>query len=208
MSKSLKEKASERLVEARKARGLEAQEAAIRCGIKPNTYYQYENGTRFPPLPKAIPIARKLKVSLDWWLAGIGSATSADDADIVPILGWVSAGDMLRDDVSQDALGSIRVAELPAGDWIALRVTGDSMDRISPPGSVILVNRKDKNLVPNACYVIDDGAGNATYKRYRPDPVRFEPVSVNPVHEPIFMEGPDNLPTIIGRVCRSIIDMK
>ncbi len=206
MSKSLKDKASERLVEARKALGLDAQEAAVRCGIKPSTYYQYENGTRFPPLTKAIPIARKLKVSLDWWLAGIGVNTP-EGAEVVPILGWVSAGDMLRDDVSQDALGSIKVAELPPGDWIALRVVGDSMDRISPPDSVILVNRRDKKLVANACYVIDDGEGNATYKRYRPGPHggRFEPVSVNPNHEPIY---PDNEPTIVGRVCRSIIEMK
>jgi phage repressor protein C with HTH and peptisase S24 domain len=88
--------------------------------------------------------------------------------------------------------------------WIALRVDGDSMDRISPPGSIIIVNTNDKKLVPNACYVIADSDSNVTYKRYRSNPARFEPVSTNPRHEPIF---PDGEPEIIGRVKKSIIDM-
>ena len=122
----------------------------------------------------------------------------------VPLLSTVSAGALLRDDLSDEALSTISVAELSTGDWIALRVTGDSMDRISPPESVVIINRKDKRLVTNACYVIADHEGNATYKRFRADPMRFEPVSTNPVHEPIF---PDHEPVIIGRVKRTMLDM-
>lgn len=131
-------------------------------------------------------------------------STSAPEAIVVPVLTWVSAGAMARDDLSQEAIGSITVAELPPGDWFALEVVGDSMDRISPPESTIFVNRKDKQLIPHACYVIDDGEGNATYKRYRTNPVRFEPFSTNPAHEPLY---PDNDPTVIGRVGMSQIRM-
>ena len=92
----------------------------------------------------------------------------------------------------------------PRGEWIALRVEGDSMDRISPPGSLILVDLTDKALVPNACYIITDGDSQATYKRFRSNPPRFEPVSTNPSHQPIF---PDGEPAVIGRVRRSLIDM-
>jgi transcriptional regulator with XRE-family HTH domain len=123
---------------------------------------------------------------------------------IVPLIAWVSAGAMAQDHFGDEALGQLRIGDLPAGDWIALRVTGDSMDRISPPDSVIVVNRRDKRLVSNACYVIADLNGDATYKRYRSDPMRFEPVSTNPSHEPIF---PDHEPTIVGRVKRSMIEM-
>ncbi len=123
----------------------------------------------------------------------------------VPYLAWVSAGAMIRDDIADEALGLIRVADLPAsGDWIALKLSGDSMDRISPPDSIIFVDRSDRNLVPNGCYVISDVEGNATYKRYRSGPMHFEPVSTNPQHEPIF---PDNDPIIVGRVRRSIVDI-
>ena len=123
----------------------------------------------------------------------------------VPILSWVSAGKLTKVFDQDDIMGTIKVGDLdPRGDWMALKVEGDSMDRISPPGSVILVNRKDKRLAPNACYVIADGDSEVTYKRWRPNPRRFEPVSTNPAHEPIFYEQE---PTIIGRVKKTILDM-
>lgn len=125
-------------------------------------------------------------------------------AQNIPLVSWVSAGALARDDVADEQLGKIIVSDLPKGDWIALRVEGTSMDRISPPESIIFIDRSDKRLVSNALYVIDDGEGNATYKRYRPGPPpRFEPVSTDPAHEPIFFE---NDPLIIGRVRRSVIN--
>lgn len=122
----------------------------------------------------------------------------------VPLLSTISAGVMMRDDLVDEAKRILTLTDLPPGDWFALEVDGDSMDRISPPGSVILVNRRDKRLVPNACYVIENQYGEATYKRFRPDPTRFEPVSTNDKHEAIF---PDNDVPVIGRVKRSMIDM-
>ncbi len=121
----------------------------------------------------------------------------------VPLVSWVSAGDLQAVTVDE-APETIDEAGLPPGNWIALRVQGDSMDRISPPESIIFVNRADKRLVANACYVIDDGEGNATYKRYRPSPDRFEPVSTNKDLIPIF---PEREPTIVGRVRKTILEM-
>lgn len=122
----------------------------------------------------------------------------------IPLLGWVSAGALAQADPHDEAIGTIPIADLEEGDWIALVVHGDSMDRISPPESIIAVNRQDQRLVPNACYVIADANGEATYKRYRPDPMRFEPVSTNAAHETLF---PDQEPLIVGRVRRSILKM-
>lgn len=122
----------------------------------------------------------------------------------VPLVSWVSAGE-LKEVSASDSNLNLRVAGLPPGDWIAMRVEGNSMDRISPPDSIIFVNRQDRRLVPNACYVIDDGAGLTTYKRYRPGPPqRFEPVSTDKDLEPLY---PDNDPTIIGRVKRTVLDL-
>jgi SOS-response transcriptional repressor LexA len=123
----------------------------------------------------------------------------------VPLITWVSAGKMAFPDVSDETIGHVRDGDLdPTGDWIALKVVGDSMDRISPPDSVIFVDRADKVLVPNACYVISSNDGEASYKRFRPNPMRFEPVSTNPAHEPIY---PTREPLIVGRVKKSMIEM-
>lgn len=146
------------------------------------------------------------------WLSSLASALgvrvteliedAADGLLRIPILAWVSAGDLVANDVTE--IGTIEVAGLPDGDWIALKVEGTSMDRISPPESVIIVDRGDKRLVANACYVIADADGLATYKRYRPSPMRFEPVSTDPSHEPIF---PDQDPIVVGRARMSILYM-
>ena len=123
----------------------------------------------------------------------------------VPIITWVSAGQMKGGNGEQDNIGEMDMPGLdPKGRWIALRVDGDSMDRISPPGSLILVNLADRRLVTNACYIIANDDGEASYKRFRANPARFEPVSTNPAHEPIFPEGE---PAVIGRVRRSVLDM-
>lgn len=140
-------------------------------------------------------------------ITGFPAPTSPPTVTVsVPHVSWVSAGAFRE--VGQlmptDEFPAIEVSGLPPGDWFALTVDGDSMDRISPPGSIILVNRRDRKIVPNACYVIANEQGEATYKRYRPSPERFEPVSVRSDIDPIF---PDGAVTVIGRVRRSILEM-
>jgi transcriptional regulator with XRE-family HTH domain len=162
--------------------------------------------TRTPSAANLERLARALGTTADY-LLGITDDDEPGEplALAIPLLAMVSAGDLMRDDVADEALGMIRLSDLPPGDWIALKVVGESMDRISPPDSTILVNRRDRHLVPNGLYVIADEEGNATYKRYRPGPPpRFEPVSTNADLEPLF---PSHDPVIIGRVKRSILDM-
>jgi phage repressor protein C with HTH and peptisase S24 domain len=124
------------------------------------------------------------------------------------LISWVSAGALLQPDISPDIEDApwVYAPDLdPDGDWVALRVDGDSMNRISPHDSIIFVNRKDRRLVPNACYIIGDGEGGATYKRYRP-PNTWEPVSTNKAHKPFVLpEGTS--PDIIGRVKKTILSM-
>ncbi|MDD1498840.1 S24 family peptidase [Agrobacterium sp. CNPSo 3708] len=194
----------ENLRSIRKIKSLSQVRVAELSGVSQQLISQLETGltektTELPALARALGVGvHELDPSYTPDAEGIPTLS-------VPYLAWVSAGAMIRDDIADEALGLIRVADLPAsGDWIALKVSGDSMDRISPPDSIIFVNRSDRNLVPNGCYVISDVEGNATYKRYRSGPMRFEPVSTNPQHEPIF---PDNDPIIVGRVRRSIVDI-
>jgi SOS-response transcriptional repressor LexA len=201
------EQPKDRLSRARAAAGFASPTEAARAyprQLNVNTLISHENGNRPLSRKAAAKYADLFDTAAGWLLYGEKADAQTGEVD-VPLLSMISAGDLMRDDVADEALGHIKVSDLPVGDWIALRVVGDSMDRISPPESIILVNRRDKRLVPNRPYVIADEHGNATYKRYRPGPpMRFEPVSTNPKHEPIF---PQQEPVIVGRVKRSMIDM-
>lgn len=193
---------AENLRRLRKAAGLSQAALAEKAGVSQQLVSQLENNKNFSTteLPG-------LAFALGVPVHEIDSAYMPDMSGIptiaVPLVTWVSAGGLMQHDVGVDRLATLHFTDLPPGDWIALRVNGESMNRISPDGSTIIVNRRDKTLVSKKCYVIDDGEGNATFKRYRPDPDRFEPVST----EDFATLFPDNTPTIIGRVYRSIMEL-
>ena len=125
----------------------------------------------------------------------------------VPVVTWVSAG-RLTDaaGTSQvESIGQIAVADLGEGDFIALKVTGTSMDRISPDGSIIIVNRAQKSPQENRPFVFAY-RGEATYKLWRSSPARLEPSSTDPSNEPIFIDKRERL-FVLGRVRRTILDL-
>lgn len=189
-----------------------------RVGVTTQAVSQWETPERpgqdrRPPRPSKKSIAsisREFGVRLAWLLSGDGPMFESEETGkgitTVPRLPLVSAGDWwLPEQISEgDELPTLAVADLPPGDWIAIGVEGSSMDRISPPGSIIIVNRAEKALAPNACYVIRDEDGRSTYKRYRPNPPRFEPVTFTDGHETIFPKGKVD---VVGRVRRSFIEM-
>ena len=183
-------------------RGFNLRTLSVQAGLGETYVRDTLKRDRMPTIDKFASLAETLGTTVEYLLSGDGDADSG--ALPVPVISWVAAGPMSQQSIVHEALEWIKVPGLKAGDWIALKVTGDSMDRISPPESVIVVNRKEKELVPNACYVIADEDGSATYKRYRPDPARFEPVSFNDEHSPIF---PTNQPLIVGRVRKTMLDM-
>ncbi|WP_300396360.1 LexA family transcriptional regulator [Henriciella sp.] len=184
-------------------RGTSQAELARALNTSRQNVGRWVKQTRKIPPDVAAKIAGYLRVP-------VSEVLYEDGGGIVsaPLISWVSASKL--SEMSVDTLADaprVTAPDLSAtGEWIALRVQGDSMDRISPPESVIFVNLREKALVPNACYVIADEDGNATYKRFRPDPERFEPVSVNDAHQPIFVREGQS-PSVLGRVRKSILSM-
>lgn len=183
---------------------------ASRFGWNENTFKAHEQGKSSFGLADARKYAKAFNVSVDWLFIGTGAPEDQDQqiASItdVPLVSWVSAGAMGEQDavINLDDFRTIPIADLPEGTWIALRVDGPSMNKISPPESTIVVNLRDRRLVANACYIVADESGNTTYKRYRPSETPpFQPASYEDIPPPQF-KGAVN---VIGRVRRSIIDM-
>jgi hypothetical protein len=98
-------------------------------------------------------------------------------------------------------------ADLGRGDFFALQVEGTSMDRISPEGSVIVVDRSDKQLVGGKPYIFSLKGGEATYKLWHPgDPAYLEPSSWDASNKPQFVKRMKEL-FVIGRVRRTLMDL-
>jgi len=206
-------KIGERLKKARKEAGFaSATDAALALGVKYPTYASHENGLR--GVVRSLDLySRRYKVSLDWLLTGKGNmrakgedASENPEVTHVPLISSVSAGQPFFQEGIDDFsdFPTIAAYDLPKGNWIALRVDGLSMNRISPPDSIILVNMADKELITNACYIIMDEEGQVTYKRYCPhERPQFQPFSYQAIKPPA-LQGAI---TIIGRVRRTIIDM-
>jgi SOS-response transcriptional repressor LexA len=186
------------------ARGIGATALAAEIGTSKQNIQRWADQERKLPLHWADPIARFFDIDLAALLLPQLGPVGA------PLISWVSAGDPK----APSSVIEIHDAKMvyihgldPKGDWIALTVEGDSMDRISPPESIVFVNRNDKRLVTNACYVISDAeGGEASYKRFRANPDRWEPVSTNPEHEPMFVKK-GREPVIIGRVRKTLLSM-
>jgi len=221
---------SDRLIRARKHAGFDTGSAAAEAlGVKEPTYLGHENGSRgFKG--KAELYARRFGVSLEWLLTGRGAmerrSTQADlrSEDVaagfegtkndaattaaLPLVAWVNAG-KLADVDTQLPTKRIRldlVSDLGSGDFFATKVEGDSMNLLSPEGSVLIVDRNDRVLVTGRRYIFSI-RGKTTYKEYvADDPPYLAPQSTNPKNRPILIKKKSDV-EIVGRVKRSLLDL-
>lgn len=199
-----------------KAVNLAESTAAVKAGLSNSAIRNMrravkagkEQGASIRTLEKLAPV---LRTTTAWLTDEIGPEEAVGGYEPiapidVPLISWISAGQLADQDGITDLsdFPPVPAVDLPDGDWIALRVDGPSMNKISPPDSIIFVNRRDKRLVANACYIVADETGAATYKRYRPnDDPPFQPASYEDVPPPAFSGAVH----VVGRVRRSIIDM-
>lgn len=126
----------------------------------------------------------------------------------VPLLDMVSAGKLTepRSQIPVEGVPLLAFADLGRGDFFALTVQGDSMDRVSPEGSVIVVDQSDKTLVPGKPYVFWHHLEGTTYKYWQPDPDRLEPSSWNHANKAIFIKKKRDF-GVVGRVRRTVLDL-
>lgn len=195
-----------RIARARQSRNWSQAKLAEKIGKSPATIGSWETGRTEP---SRLDVARTaLALGLP-----IGEIESFDLAEYspanlltVPVLAWVSAGAVSDIGSLSDAADHhMVIADLPPGDYFATHVRGDSMDRVSPEGSRIIVNIADKTLVPGGFYIFSL-RGETTYKAFQRDPVlRLEPFSTNPANKTIFLNGDGWF--VVGRVVRSYIDL-
>lgn len=185
-----------------KANGLSTKAVARDTGIPYTTLATFvQGGTR------EIAGGTEEKVAQHY---GVETATvfgGAPHAErrLIPVVSWVSAGKLADPAAQVPAEGeTIEISGLSPGDYFATRVRGDSMDRLSPEGSLILVNRAERDPVRGRRYIFSH-RGEVTYKRFETEPVRLEPESTVPSNRPIFPRDDEDW-SVIGRVRLTLLD--
>lgn len=132
---------------------------------------------------------------------------SAPKISMVPLLDRVTAG-RLKSPSSQIPVEDVPLlafADLGRGEFFALTVEGDSMDRYSPDGSTIIVNKAERSLINGRCYVFSL-RGETTFKMWQGgETPHLAPYSTNPINKPIFFKKRDL--EVIGRVKRTLLDL-
>ena len=209
----LKKRQGRRLEAARKAAGYRSgRSAALDNGWPESSYRAHEAGKRTIGQDDAERYARRfrmrgVKITAQAILfepqAQPGLDAGAGEIVRVPLVSWVSAGKMVSvDDVPETVERYLTCGDLRPGDWMALEVHGNSMDRVAPDGSIIMVNRADRQLVDSGFYVVALPSGESTFKRWRRSGVKhglLQPYSTDPDHVTIFpVEGMK----VVGRVRR------
>lgn len=207
------EEPKHRLQRAREAAGFANPTDAARAHrgfLGKDLLISNENGNRPISRKAAAKYAEAFSVKAGWILYGENESGERADMD-VPLLSMVSASN-LRDQpgVSEhDIKRRIKIGELPPGDWVALEVDGDSMNRVAPHGAIILVDRSDDKLLDGKLYIFSLDGGAATFKMYRRagdgHPNRIVPYSTNPDHMAIPADRDDLY--VFGRVKRIIHDV-
>lgn len=199
--------ASERLKQARARSGyLSAKSAAEAMGVPVPTYIQHENGVRGFPASRAQRYAKFFRVTPEWLL--YGSRNEAQPVELGPRLfvkGEVAAGVWkeaweVREDDWEVFTGRADV-RTPLKARFGLRVAGDSMNEVYPPGTILeCVHFDGEAPVQSGKRVIVvrtkfDGTVEATVKELARDDEGVEwlvPRSSNPSFQAFRGDQPDS----------------
>jgi SOS-response transcriptional repressor LexA len=210
--KSVDKKAfGDRVAQRRGKLGLSQQALADAVGMRQQGIVSIEAGdVSRPRLLRELAAA--LHTSEEWllWREGPQEVAPRDLGPAitrVPLLDWISAGRLVppTSQIPLEDVPLLAFADLGRGEFFALRVSGDSMDRLSPEGSTIIVNKAQRELVSGRPYVFAI-RGETTYKLWHDDPAFLQPFSTNPAHAPIFFKRKKDF-EVIGRVRRTVLDL-
>lgn len=133
----------ERLRDAWKKAGYSsAAEAARALDMTVSTFVSHQNGTRDFNEQDAARYARKFRVSVEWLFFGSGDASFKLRQDAMPVVGEVRAGAWLEIDGEPTPDEYLPITSDPAwghAPQFALKVVGTSMNKVSTPGSYVVV---------------------------------------------------------------------
>ena len=200
---------AQRIEEGLKIRGMKQIDLVNLTGIGKSSISTYLTGEYEPKQRNIYKIAKALNVS-EAWLMGLDVPMEraqniqniGDEVIQIPVYGKISAGlpiEMQTDSIIDHIY--IEKSETKRGKFFALEVVGDSMDKIIPNGSRVVV-RQQEELENGEIGVIAINGYEATVNRYERDNdnVYLYPESNNPEHRVQRYSLKETPVSILGKV--------
>lgn len=158
-----------------------------------------------PRLDSIQKIAHVLNVSAGWLAFGEKNSDAGQEPIQIPLISWVAASPFAETGFIEHQASAERISVhgLKPAAYFALTVQGDSMNRVAPEGTTIIVNASAKELLPRKFYIFRKDE-TATFKRFMSNPDRLEPYSTNPQHEAMSIDAET---FVLGQVVRVITDL-
>lgn len=158
----------ERLRLLRLAHNLSVDDVSEKLEVSKPTIYNYEKGYRSLTAEILIIFSKLYNVSLDYLVAGTGSANDIIQSDKkLPIIGKIPAGTPITaiTDFDGEVYIPDPIFEKYGKELFALRIDGDSMSRVVPDKAIAIIKRQ--NFVENGeiAVVLVNGY-DATLKRF------------------------------------------
>ena len=186
-------KVTNNLREIRKAKGMTLEQLAEKMDVHFTTIAKIERAERgltFAMLTRLSGILGVKPIEI------LHTAEGAAQAIVnVPMLGRVVPS--AYKEALNDPDGFIPVPGAGPNAF-ALKPESDSMDMLVAPDAVVVVDPDDVELQDGKVYAVENSDGENAFKRFRTDPLRFEPVSSNPSQTSILLG--QELLRVIGRV--------
>lgn len=120
----------------------------------------------------------------------------------VPVYGNVAAGVPIEAIEDIEDYEELDADKYPKGEYMALRISGDSMEPVIQRGDIVIIYRQDYAEEGDTAIVLVNGC-DATCKRIKKTPDGIKLVSINPTYKPMSFtrQQIEDLPVIIlGKV--------
>lgn len=170
------------LLTLRKNKGLTQKEIAEHLGISRQAYANYESGNREPDINTLKLLSEYFEVSIDTLLENTSKTKKGVK---IPVYGNVAAGIPLEAITDIDEWEEISEDVASTGEYIALRINGDSMEPRMSRGDVVIVRLQPDVENGDMAIVLING-GEATCKKIQKTPDGILLMSINTAYAPMF----------------------
>lgn len=184
-----------KIAEARLAKGWSQTELAKKIGTTQQQIARYESNENDVKASVLIKLSNALDVTISYLLGLAGTVQTAKDGGsrLMPLFGSISAGtprEALCISDSHHATEESLYRSHPNGFW--LTVSGNSMNRLFPDGSLVLID-PDAEVRNGDVAVVFVNGDDATIKRvyFESETVRLHPESYDPEYRDRIIDASD-----------------